>query len=133
MTAILVVIKDEEMKSQLNPLASCQFRVIASGTITKKESTLFGNIQYYKVKIDAIGVYVKDSFDFITKDEYLGDWSPKNNSVKINPYLPAFIGYTIENKSYREYYNKGMDYNLYSNIKKVKVDYEFTATTIELE
>lgn len=120
----------EPLDDLFGALASCQFRVIAFGTITRKSNN-------YLVKITKIGVYIKDSFDFITADEYLGDWSPKNNAVSVNPYGPTKdTYYKIENKSYRDWrkdYKKGMDFNLYTDVKYLNVSHEFYATPQEIE
>ncbi|MBL1220044.1 DUF4280 domain-containing protein [Chryseobacterium sp. L7] len=120
----------EPLDDLFGALASCQFRVIAFGTITRKNKN-------YLVKITKIGVYIKDSFDFITSDEYLGDWSPKKNGVSVNPYgATADTYYTIENKSYRDWrkdYKKGMDFNLYTDVKYLNVYHEFYATPQEIE
>lgn len=120
----------EPLDDLFGTLASCQFRVIALGIITKKSNN-------YRVKITKIGVYIKDSFDFITADEYLGDWSPKKNGVSVNPYGPTEdTYYKIENKSYRDWrkdYKKGMDFNLYTDVKYLNVSHEFNATPQEIE
>ena len=100
----------------------------------------FGNTiksSHYLVEVNKIGVYVKDSFDFISQDEYLGDWSPKKNAVRINPYGPDLAGeYEINNASYRAWrvdYGKGMDFNLYSDIKFSNVKHVFNAEIKELD
>lgn len=120
----------EPLDDLFGALASCQFRVIAFGTITRKSNN-------YLVKITKIGVYIKDSFDFITADEYLGDWSPKKNKVSVNPYgRTADTYYKIENKSYRDWrkdYKKGMDFNLYTDVKYLNVNHEFYASPQEIE
>lgn len=129
----------EPLDDLFGTLASCQFRVIAFGTITRKswKSPLGMSLNSYLVKITKIGVYVKDSFDFITEDEYLGDWSPKKNAVSVNPYgVTKDTYYTIENKSYREWrkdYKKGMDFNLYTDVKYLNVYHEFYASPNEIE
>lgn len=103
----------EPLDDLFGTLASCQFRVIAMGKVTRIENEFkipfitFGNViksSLYSVEINKIGVYVKDSFDFITEDEYLGDWSPSKNTVKIN-ILPIALPdhYKISNASYREW------------------------------
>ncbi|WP_307453382.1 MULTISPECIES: DUF6402 family protein [Chryseobacterium] len=120
----------EPLDDLFGALASCQFRVIAFGTITRKNNN-------YRVKITKIGIYIKDSFDFITASEYLGDWSPKNNAVSVNPYGPTMpTYYKIENKSYRDWrkdYKKGMDFNLYTDVKYLNVSHEFNASPQEIE
>ncbi|MFZ4929434.1 DUF6402 family protein [Chryseobacterium sp. Mn2064] len=129
----------EPLDDLFGALASCQFRVIAFGTITRKswKSPLGIDLKNYLVKITKIGVYIKDSFDFITEDEYLGDWSPKKNKVSVNPYGPTMSTYyKIENKSYRDWrkdYKKGMDFNLYTDVKYLNVNHEFYAAPQEIE
>ena len=137
------VLSIEPLDDIFGTLASCQFRVIALGKITKLINEIkmpFGNnikTSNYSIEINKIGVYVKDSFDFLTKDEYLGDWSPNKNTVRINPYGPDLAGeYEINNASYRAWrtdYGKGMDFNLYSDIKFSNVKHVFNAEIKELD
>lgn len=124
----------ETLNDLVATLAAFNFHIIALGTITRIP-------EGFRIKINKIGVYVKDSFDFITEDEILGDWNITENKVmgaysRIQlPTLPNY--YRITNKSYREYrkdYGKGMDFNLYSDIKYIDKtkDNIFYATEKEL-
>ena len=110
-------------------LGSFLFRVIALGEIMKE-----GN--RYKITIKKIGIYVKDSFDFISEGEGLGIWSISKNSVMRSPYVFDEY-YKIDNKSYQDYreeYKKGMDFNVYSDIEYTNVKpYFFHANKNELE
>ncbi|GIZ14368.1 DUF6402 family protein [Capnocytophaga catalasegens] len=113
-------------------LGSFNFRVIALGIITK-------TTEGFLIKINKIGVYIEDSFDFITKDEGLGDWNITKNKVQpIYPLVePPFGSYRITNESYQKYrkdYGKGMDFNVYSDIKYIDKtkDNIFYATEKEL-
>lgn len=124
----------ETLNDLVATLAAFNFHIIALGTITRIP-------EGFRIKINKIGVYVKDSFDFITEDEILGDWNITENKVmgaysRIQlPTLPNY--YRITNKSYCEYrkdYGKGMDFNLYSDIKYIDKtkDNIFYATEKEL-
>ncbi|QAR30762.1 hypothetical protein EQP59_05120 [Ornithobacterium rhinotracheale] len=117
----------EPLDDLTGALASFSFRVIGIGSITNT-----GN--GYLVDITKIGIYIKDSFDFITDGESLGYWSIIDNNVeKLNPFNSDY--YKITNNSYQKYrkdYGKGMDFNLYSDIKYLSVNYNFFAKKNEL-
>jgi RHS repeat-associated protein len=77
----------------------------------------FGN----SVRIDEIGVYAKDSFDFSTETQNLGYWAKPNivrfpiNYGRNNP-----EGYQVSNASFRQYReekNRGGDFFIFSDIK----------------
>ena len=85
--------------------------------------------------VNKLGIYVKDSFDFISEDEYLGDWSIINQDVEATIGATKSGYYKITNKSYRDYQkdsHMGMDFNLYSTIKEEDVLYKFRATKQEI-
>lgn len=124
-------IPPENSDDLLGAFASCQFRIIAAGEIKKVD------ISKYEINIIQIGVYMKDSFDFITSDEYLGDWSLIANDIMKNPYFTTFKNYyAVKNVDYRNYrkdYNKGGDYNIYSSIKTENVSFKFEASETEIK
>lgn len=124
------IVPPEILDDLFGAFGSFQFRIIAFGSITKIRNN------YYKVQINKIGIYLKDSFDFITKGEYLGDWSIVDNDILRNPmFLTPKEYFAITNDSYKAYridYNKGMDFNVYSDIKYEKVSYTFYATKNEI-
>ncbi|WP_264857552.1 DUF6402 family protein, partial [Capnocytophaga catalasegens] len=116
-------------------LGSFSFRVIAFGEITKNE-------QNYEIKITKIGIYIKDSFDFLKsdKEENLGSWNIYRNLISYDLFYPSEEFYRIFNQSYRDYRddyknfsNKGKDFNLYSDIKYIDKDFTFYATFEEIE
>lgn len=116
-------------------LGSFSFRVIAFGEITKNE-------QNYKIKISKIGIYIKDSFDFLKADkkENLGSWNIYRNSITYDLMYPSEEYYRIFNQTYRDYRddykkfsNKGKDFNLYSDIKYIDKNFTFYANFEEIE
>ena len=118
----------EPLDDLFGTLASFSFHVLAIGSITKKEKN-------YSIKITEIGIYIKDSFDFITDNEPLGHWSFYYNSIyRINPLSLAYY-FEITNKSYRDYrkdYKKGSDFTIYSDIKYIPVNYTFISSYEEI-
>ena len=118
----------EPLDDLFGTLASFSFHVLAIGSITKKEKN-------YSIKITEIGIYIKDSFDFITDNEPLGHWSFYYNSIyRINPLSLAYY-FVITNKSYRDYrkdYKKGSDFTIYSDIKYIPVNYTFISSYEEI-
>ena len=116
-------------------LGSFLFHVIALGEIMKEGDR-------YKITIKKIGIYVKDSFDFLKADneENLGSWNFYRNLIDYDLFYPDEEYYRIFNKSYRDYRddyknfsNKGKDFNLYSDIKYIDKDFTFYATFEEIE
>lgn len=136
----------EPLDDCFGTLAACQFRVAAKGSIkkitSKVPSFIFGEddmvFSSYRVTIEKIAIYIKDSFDFINKDgddEYLGDWSPKKNEVDYSAVYTSSTFYGVYNSSYQEWrkdYNMGMDFHLYSTIKEISKYHEFTIGTDEI-
>jgi len=63
------------------------------------------------VTITEVGVYVRDSFDFNDHSQFLGFWGHRDTPVN--------------NATFREWrtkFSKGGDYEVFSDIKRVKLD-----------
>lgn len=77
----------------------------------------------YTVTIDAVGVYVRDSYDFNDDSWFsqpLGFWNEKTNYAGRNP----FLGTEVTNKDFRDWrtaHNKGGDFLVYSDLKVIKL------------
>lgn len=109
----------EPIDDCLAALASCQYRAIAFGEIYNIDNK-------YKVLINKIGVYIKDSFDFNQNYERLGSWSIINKDISKADARPSY--HRITNKNYRDWrndYKKGGDFNIYSTIKYVNYNHYF--------
>ena len=90
--------------------------------IVESDST---TVNSYKVTINEIGIYVKDSYDFNDapgKDQSLGSWNFKSNQV--SRFITANDWYVVRNSDFRKWRQKnqrGGDYLIYSDIKRVKL------------
>ncbi len=117
----------ETLDDCFGALASCQYRAIAMGTITRKEDPIQCLLSKDKqlvnvdIVITKVQIYIKDTFDFIKPlgdgaEEELGYWDATKNEIG-----RTFIssGYLIKNKFYRDWrddYGLGQDFTLYSNL-----------------
>lgn len=115
---------DDDLDDLYAALANFVFRVGAAGTITRK-----GN--HFQVRITQALVYMRDSFNFIDEgwnqlmSQPLGYWNIKDNkaSTKSGDGF-RYISNDSYNK-YREDYNKGGDFLVFSDIKTVATNDEF--------
>ena len=105
------------------------FRIIGGGTITKKGKE-------YVIRITKLGIYVRDNFDFNdlwwTPNQPLGFWNIKEKDIRT---LPAPGYYYISNESYRDYreeFEMGEDFTVYSDIKYELVNGSFRILSNEL-
>jgi len=106
----------------LATIGALQFRILGKGQLKRVDQEII------EVKIQEIGVYVRDGFEF-SGNQFLGYWNPKTNYVGKNVF-----GKYIGNKNYREYrerHGKGMDFYNFSDIIWTDVDYTFNANIIE--
>lgn len=88
------------------------------------------------INVQQLGVYIKDSFDFIDDDpnadsQPLGYWKIiEQNKVEIERKTSEKPKYfEVTNKSYRDYrddHNMGYNYHLYSTIKLKNTNYKVT-------
>ena len=86
--------------------------VAASGTVTPSDPKA-GN-GTHQVKIDKLGYYIKDNYDF-NEDQPLGLWS-EEGAFK----LPARGRFLVENKSFRDWrarFNHGGDFMIFSDVR----------------
>lgn len=98
-------------------IGSITYHIAARGVIKKVNSD-------FKITILALGIYIKDGFEFQEGDQFLGVWNPKTDYLGID----NTKGAPINNASYREYQNRngmGKNYYNYSDVREVQVDYSF--------
>jgi hypothetical protein len=116
--------KIETLDDCFGTLATCQIRAIAFGTITvrrRQDVAYLGELIYSDIRITKVGVYIKDSFDFIVKEgqkqEKLGYWDAETNDISRSR---LGSGYRVHNKIYNDWkmdYNTGGDFQLYSTME----------------
>lgn len=106
-------------------IATCNFRVYATGYLAYKEGGYFSS-DHTIIHITKLSFYIKDRYDFADDDpnnsQFLGYWKiiDKNN-IKVS--LTNITGknyYEIKNKhftDYRKVHDHGYDYHLYSTLK----------------
>lgn len=117
-------------------LANFNYHMFATGELVYDKGNRFFNPSV-KIKIKKLGVYIKDSWDFIDDDpsssQNLGWWKINGkNSIEIenSVYLSKSDYFHVTNKSYQDYRNDhgvGYNYHLYSTIH-----YENINATIKL-
>jgi len=137
-------VKENPLKSPLDDLYAAlgnfSFHYLMKGRVERLEDQ--GGKPRYRVTFEKVGVYVKDSYDFI--DDLVGDGNPLNrvfsqplgfwgcspNSVAKHPFpLEARRNY-VQNRDFREWrkrYGKGHggDFLVFSNIKVFDVSDSF--------
>lgn len=103
-------------------LANFSFRLAVEGTIIK-----IGN--KYRITVQRVGIYVRDSFDF-TDDGFLsqplGYWSPFNEDASKFPKDLSY--YYVRNADYQQYRTDtkmGADFLIYSDVKTITVNDSF--------
>lgn len=119
-----------ELDAMVAALARFNFRMAVQGHVTYKEtrSTYWGlgdDEDVYTVKINKVGIYVRDSYDFTGEQPFglgLGNWNPDINKVAIF----AFSGsHEVTNRTFRKWRDKagcGGDYIVFSDIEVRNVD-----------
>ncbi len=103
----------------LGAIGSLTFHIAAKGKVEKLASG-------YKIDIEQVGVYVKDSYDF-TGSQYLGCWDIRTNTISQFP-SPASSGVNIYNSDYQEYQKRtgmGKNYLNYSDVSVKNMGYTF--------
>ena len=99
-------------------VGNCNIRFTAIGTLE------YINDQKTIATITELGVYIRDSFDFVN-DQPLGFWSKVDSDV--TKYGGKSYKY-IENEDYRNYSKAtgfGMNFYTYSTMKVLKPNYQF--------
>jgi hypothetical protein len=99
------------------------FKIIVLGEVEpiKLNSMLTGT---YKVTINELGIYVRDSYDFNDangEDQSLGNWDASDNSVGRTMFNG---GEEVKNSDFRQWRldnNKGGDFIVFSDIKYVNL------------
>jgi len=96
------------------------WKIYAYGKLTYENGEVF-------INIESINIYIKDSFDFndsVAISQPLGFWDFKNNAFYRLPHLNPLIFPRIyitnsDYRGWRNFHNKGGDFNFYSIIKTV--------------
>ena len=74
----------------------------------------------FKVSVDEVGVFIKDSYDF-EGDQRLGYWDADDNSVSAINFLS---GDRVDNEDFRDWRaanGRGGDFQVFSDVKRVKL------------
>ena len=106
----------DPMDDMYAALGKFTFKVIVKGR-TENAGT---NLRCFK--IEQVGIYVKDSYDF-TGDQNLGYWNSATNYGGRNP----FYGDNVRNGDFNRYKastGKGFDFKVYSDIKVTTLNAE---------
>jgi hypothetical protein len=105
-------------------LANFVFRIIIVGEVSPILNEKKFTTGKYQVRVDEIGIYIKDSYDFNDapgKDQTLGNWDIDDSSVG-RTFLNG--GENIYNSDFREWRkknNKGGDFFVYSDVEYIKL------------
>jgi len=114
-------------------LYNFDFHMAVEGTVTyEKTQESYGGLgsdeDVYTVRITRVGLYVRDSFDFIG-DQDLGYWNPKTNDVA-KTWLGAGDGYhEVTNAGMRQWRKKtgcGGDFLVFSDMEIRNVNESWT-------
>ncbi|MBZ4190999.1 DUF6402 family protein [Niabella beijingensis] len=130
-------VPDTALDDMYAALANFVFRMAATGVILM-------NANGYTIQIKEVGIYVRDSFDFIDaaaeilspstwRSQPLGYWSTSKNDVSVNAKDSSYK--YITNSSYQQYrkdVKKGSDFLVYSDVKRIAVDDRFDVSAGEL-
>ena len=95
-------------------LANFVFNVVVAGRVSSDDKAGKG----YIVEIDQVGVYMKDSYDFVGS-QFLGYWDPSDNSVSM---LNPFSGNAVHNldfANWRTANGMGGDFRVFSDLKLI--------------
>ena len=113
----------QDLDGMVAALANFSFRMAVQGNVTYKETqeTYFGfgeNKDVYTVQISKVGIYIRDSYDFIGSQlGGLGHWNPDTNKVSKS----AFNGsHEVNNATFREWRMNnecGGDFIIFSDIE----------------
>ena len=104
-------------------LGNFVFKIIVLGEVTpilKSNKTPTGE---YQVKIDEIGVYIKDSYDFNDlpdKDQSLGNWDIDDHSVGRTFFNGGDSIFNSDFRKWRKKHAKGGDFYVFSDIEYIK-------------
>lgn len=114
-------------------LANFNYHIIAIGELKYETNGWLSDT--IDINVKQLGVYIKDSFDFIDDDpsaasQPLGYWKINNDTVEVKRKVSDTSQYyQVTNKSYRDYrdtHNMGYNFHLYSTIKYSAVNYNVT-------
>ncbi|OWB28824.1 hypothetical protein XocBAI20_12120 [Xanthomonas oryzae pv. oryzicola] len=121
----------------------------AFGALTLKFAAtkfrLYEHAGYQTVLIDRVGMYVRDTYDFIGDEQLLGYWC-KSGVIKPSmwawttdaPYIDSGGKryYRITNKHFNDYRNKhgkGGDFMVYTNVKQVATSIQFHLSSVDFQ
>lgn len=101
-----VMDESDDMKAALGRFT---FRVAVAGKAVPERTT------GYSIEIEQIGIYVRDSYDFIG-DQGLGYWSDTDFAGGWNPIQGTAVG-NADFQAWRAANHRGGDYIVYSDVK----------------
>lgn len=101
---------------------------------------------FSKIHITEIGIYIRDSYDFLGSEQLLGYWSQhgllKPSAWQYSISKPDAIDsdnkryFKVTNASFNEYrknFNKGGDFAVYSTVKLIPTDIDIHLSAIDFE
>jgi hypothetical protein len=119
-------IKDDPLDDLFAALGNFNLNFVAKGTVERLPDDANGNA-HYKVQINQVSIYVKDSYDFNDDTWYsqpLGFWSCMEEKASK---MPQNLSYKyVNNKDFRDWRDKygngyGGDFLVFSDIKVLTV------------
>jgi hypothetical protein len=114
----------DEVDDMFAALANFNLRAVIRGTVTPLSAGK------HRVAIDAVGIYVRDSYDF-NGDQHLGYWNDTTDYGGKNP----FKGTGVTNQDFRDWRSansRGGDFLVYSDLKVVPVNPKENAFEVPL-
>lgn len=95
-------------------LGAFTLHVAGAGTVTPLKPAVGSLSPTHRVKIDALGFYLRDCYDF-NDDQPLGNWGPDGVAM-----LPSSRLVMVENESFRKWrkrHNRGGDFIIFSDVR----------------
>jgi len=119
----------QDIDDMVAGLANFSFRMAVEGNVKFKENreTYFGfgdDVEVYEVQIKKVGIYIRDSYDFIGSQP-LGYWNPDSNEVWTTNFWSKDGFHEVNNSIFRQWRNKngcGGDFIVFSDIEIRTVD-----------
>lgn len=120
-----------EVDEMYAALGNFLMRVLVQGTVepyrppsSKNPTDMLSTIRVqYLVKIEKVGIYIYDTYDFeggyFGIDQFLGFWNPSNNSVSSTPIHGGTAVWNSDFRDWRAKHGRGGDFQIYSDIKQI--------------
>lgn len=116
----------DDLNDMVAALANFNFRFAIEGKVTfnKTQETYYGlgeNEDVYTIKIEKVGLYIRDSYDFIgSQFPGLGCWNMKTNEITTTCFFGGDDFHKVENATFREWRDKnsmGGDFLVFSDLE----------------